>query len=149
MYRITIHSLQKKLWLKKRTVLKRFLPLIFKSEKRRLDELSVIFCSDEYLLNINRKYLNHDTYTDIITFDLGNPLAVKGEIYISLERVKENAFLFNNTASQELLRVIFHGVLHLCGYNDKTPSEKRVMASKEDHYLNKYQTYVSRETRST
>ncbi len=121
-----------------RTKLKSFIKNIFKKEGKILGELSYVFCSDEYLLNINRQFLNHDYYTDIITFDISETMEeVKGEIYISIERVKDNAKQLNQTTQKELLRVIFHGALHLCGYKDKTKSQKTQMRLKEDYYLQK------------
>jgi rRNA maturation RNase YbeY len=89
-------------------------------------------------LEINQKYLEHDFYTDIITFDLSETGAVRGEIYISIDRVRENARKLGVSFKSELHRVIFHGMLHLCGYNDKTKAEKEKIRAKEDQYLNKY-----------
>ena len=144
-YFIDIHST-----LTHRTLLKRFIHGIFKSEKKLLEELKVIFCKDSYLLNINQEYLSHDDYTDIITFDLSeNASPTIGEIYISLDRVKENAKIYRESWTRELHRVIFHGVLHLCGYKDKSPKNAREMKAKEEEYLQKYSQFVSRETRST
>jgi rRNA maturation RNase YbeY len=122
-----------------RTKLKEFLKKLMAREGRSLLSIDFIFCSDKYLLQINQEYLDHDDLTDIITFDLsdsGN--ALTSEIYISVERVKENAAIFNSTFQRELHRVMFHGVLHLCGYGDKTSEEKLVMRAKEDEYLKKY-----------
>ncbi len=124
-----------------RTRLKEFLVLLCKMEQKTLDEINFVFCSDEYLLGLNQKYLDHDTFTDIISFDYtprGGSL--KGEIYISIERVKENAALFGSTFVQELHRVIFHGMLHLCGYKDKLKADQVVMRAKEEFYLRKYLT---------
>ena len=121
-----------------RTRLRGFIESIFKKEGRRLEDLSFIFCSDAYLLNINRRYLKHNDLTDIITFDLSDRQSSIAEIYISVDRVRENAVLFKVSFRNELLRVIFHGVLHLCGYKDKKPEEKQVMREKEDFYLNRY-----------
>lgn len=134
----------------KRKVLKKFIARIFKIEKKTLKNLSVVFCSDDFLLKINQDYLKHNTYTDIITFDL-SPIEsqIQAEIYISIDRVKENAQIFNTTFSQELLRVIFHGILHLCGYKDKSKRDKIEIRAREDVYLKQFQLYVSRETRST
>ncbi len=102
-------------------------------------DLHYIFCNDTYLLAINRQFLNHDTLTDIITFDLSEePGVVLGEIYISTERVAENAALFHTTYEHELHRVIFHGALHLCGFKDKTETEKRKIRSLEDKCLDTY-----------
>ena len=113
-----------------------WLERIILSEDKKLEEISYIFCDDEYLLNINQEYLDHDTYTDIITFDycVGNIL--QADIYISTERVKENAESFQVDFDEELRRVLSHGILHLCGYKDKTPVDQKVMSEKEDFYLN-------------
>ncbi len=101
--------------------------------------LTYIFCTDEYLLDINRKFLDHDTYTDIITFDLtGEGELLTGEIYISTERVAENALKFGNLYPEELHRVIFHGALHLCGFKDKSATDKKKMREMEDKCLAEY-----------
>ena len=100
-----------------------------------LGELSIIFCNDEYLHVINKKYLNHDYYTDIITFNYNVGKKLNGDLFISVDRIKENANSFNENFSVELFRVIIHGVLHLCGFNDKTKDEQKEMRSKENHYL--------------
>lgn len=98
-------------------------------------ELAFVFTGDESLLEINQKYLNHDTYTDIITFDYSEDKTVSGEIYISLERVRDNALTYSVDSTIELHRVMIHGVLHLCGYSDKDSDLKAIMTSKEDYYL--------------
>jgi probable rRNA maturation factor len=101
--------------------------------------LNYIFCSDEHLLGINQQFLNHDTYTDIITFDLSeteNELV--GEIYISVDRIQDNSARFKTDFIHELHRVIFHGCLHLCGFGDKKPADKKVMTMQEDACLNAY-----------
>ena len=122
-----------------RTKLKSFISDLFKREGKELAELSYVFCSDEYLLNINRQFLNHDYYTDIITFDISEiKEQVQGEIYVSVDRVRENAKQLNQTVQDELLRVIFHGALHLCGYKDKTKPQQLQMRNKEDYYLSKF-----------
>ena len=128
--------------LKNRKPLKDFLNLLAKSEKQDFSELNYIFCSDEELLEINKRFLNHNYYTDIITFNLSanNNDLIIGEIYISIDRVKENAKTYNTSVAMELHRVIFHGILHLCGYKDKTHDQKRKMTQKENHYLKKYFT---------
>ncbi len=109
---------------------------IFKNENKNIDYLNYIFCTDEYLLEINQQYLSHDTFTDIVTFDLSNSKSdVNGEIYISIDRVKENAKQLKVQLESELARVIFHGALHLCGYKDKTKVEKRLMRAKEEEFL--------------
>jgi len=108
------------------------------SENHRLKLLNFIFCSDAYLLNINKQYLNHDTYTDIITFDNSDfELEIAGDIFISVERVKDNAKELALDDTEELHRVIIHGTLHLLGYSDKSKSLKAQMTDKEDLYLSK------------
>ena len=125
--------------LRQRTALKSFILTIFKKEKRKLGNLNYIFCSDQRVLEINRQFLQHDYYTDIITFELSPAdMAVEAEIYISVDRVKDNASQMNTAPYRELHRVIFHGVLHLCGYKDKIPAQERLMRQKEDHYLALY-----------
>ena len=104
----------------------------------KLKELNYIFCSDAYLLEINKQYLDHDTYTDIVTFDNSEEEGkIVSDIFISIERIRENAIKFNVTETTELHRVIIHGALHLLGYKDKAPAEKQKMTQKEDFYLNK------------
>ncbi len=100
-----------------------------------LRSLNFIFCSDEYLHRLNVEYLNHDTLTDIITFPYADPPNIEGDIFISIDRVKDNAQDFKVTFEQELNRVMSHGVLHLCGFGDKTPEEQKVMRQKEDEAL--------------
>lgn len=125
--------------LRNRTILKKNIERLFGKEKTRLSYLNYIFCDDKALLAINQQYLSHNDYTDIITFELSSPSQpVEGEIYISVDRVRENAKLLNNSVNAELHRVIFHGALHLCGYKDKTAGNKKEMRAREDHYLAKY-----------
>lgn len=99
-----------------------------------LDSLNIIFCSDDFLLDINSKYLNHDYYTDIITFNYASD-SIEGELYISIDRIHDNAAVLDQSFAQELHRVIIHGILHLCGYNDQSNDEKAIMREKEDYYL--------------
>ncbi|MCF4100642.1 rRNA maturation RNase YbeY [Gillisia sp. M10.2A] len=108
---------------------------VMESEGKRWEELSYIFCDDEYLLNINMQYLDHDTYTDIITFDYTIGNALQGEIYISTERVVENALKYNVNFEDELRRVLVHGILHLCGYKDKTEDDAKLMRQKEEEKM--------------
>ncbi|MHB1921086.1 MAG: rRNA maturation RNase YbeY [Chitinophagaceae bacterium] len=125
--------------LKHRIPLKNFLHQLFLWEAKNLVGLDYIFCSDQFLYTLNRDFLNHHTYTDVLTFDLSLQAdQIQGEIYISLQRVKENAVKFGANFENELHRVIFHGALHLCGYQDKSPGAKKIMRNKEDHYLKKY-----------
>ncbi len=105
------------------------------SEFHKEGDLNYVFCSDKYLLEININHLNHNTLTDIITFDYSLGKQINTEIYISIDRVKENAESFNTSFDGELHRVIIHGILHLCGYKDKTKKEKATMRNKEDYYL--------------
>ena len=104
-------------------------------ENCKLEEISYIFCDDNYLLNLNINYLDHDTLTDIISFDYSVGKIISGDIFISVERVKENAENFKVDFKNELHRVIIHGILHYCGYKDKTEDEKKEMRYKEDYYL--------------
>ncbi len=105
------------------------------NESYKEDEINYIFCNDEYLTELNTKYLNHNTLTDIISFDYTLGKLISGDIFISIDRVKENATKFKVSFSDELHRVMIHGILHFCGYNDKTKEEKKVMREKEDYYL--------------
>lgn len=106
------------------------------SEGKILGDISFIFCSDNYLLEVNRKFLNHDYFTDIITFDYVENDIISGDIFISCDRVAENALEFKAGFDNELLRIIIHGVLHLLGYKDKIRKDKKLMTQKEDFYLN-------------
>lgn len=112
-------------------------------EGKTLRDLSLVFTDDAYLLEVNKQYLKHDYFTDVITFDYSNFPDVSGDVMVSLERVKDNALQMKVPFDTELFRVIFHGVLHLCGYNDKDKNDALVMRQKEDFYL---QRFVSRET---
>ena len=120
-----------------RTQIRDLLKQLCLQEKTQIESLTYVFCSDDYLLEINQQYLKHDFYTDIITFDLSpsKEAAVVGEIYISIDRVRENARGMGVTIQKELLRVILHGALHLCGYKDKSAGEKIAMRKAEDRYL--------------
>lgn len=124
--------------LKKRLFLKIFLASIFAEEKVSFKSVNYIFCRDKYLLALNQKYLQHDTFTDILTFSYSDPLIpIISDIYISVERVKYNSQALNITYENELYRVMIHGILHLCGYQDHTQKEKALMRSKEDYYLSR------------
>lgn len=133
--------------LKERKKLKIFLLSVFKKNKKSLESISFIFCTDEFLLDINQRFLNHDFYTDVITFNLSkNKSQIEAEVYISIDRVKENAIIEKTTQQTELHRVIFHGVLHLCGYDDKEKPAKIFMRKMENKLLNQYfKNSVSRE----
>ena len=108
---------------------------LVKQELREIGDITIVFCDDNYLHKINLEYLDHDTYTDIITFDysVGNELI--SEVYVSTDRVEENAKKYKQTFENEIHRVMIHGVLHLCGYKDKLTEEKQIMRDKENHYL--------------
>jgi probable rRNA maturation factor len=139
MKRVTFRYADRKLALLGKTTIQSFVETIFKREKKKLAHINYVFCSDAYLLNINRDFLAHDYYTDIITFGLSEPdQPVEAEIYISLDRVKDNANQLGISFKEEMLRVIFHGALHLCGYKDKKKSEVALMRQKENHYLSTY-----------
>lgn len=126
-------------WFKGRRAMKTLLLELFKKERTEMETVQFILVSDEALLEVNRLYLNHDNYTDIITFDLSAPNAPKvSDIYISLERVEENAKLYNETRLNELRRVMIHGCLHLCGYKDKLKTDQAAMRLREDYYLQRY-----------
>ena len=119
--------------------LKLFIKSIFDKKERQLNSLAIIFCSDEYLLDINKQFLQHDYYTDIITFNLSENIhVIEGEIYISVDRVRDNAISNKVTVKQELHRVLFHGVLHLCGYLDKSVKAKKEMTLQENYSLERY-----------
>ncbi|WP_211356858.1 rRNA maturation RNase YbeY [Phaeodactylibacter luteus] len=117
------------------SLLERWVEAVIEKENCTLQELTYIFCSDEYLYQVNLEYLSHDTYTDIITFPYQPPPVVYSDIFISIDRVQENAAELGLPFEQELHRVMIHGVLHLCGYPDKTPAEAAAMRQKEDEAL--------------
>lgn len=121
--------------LKQKIRLRNWITNTIKEENKRLGELTFIFCSDTYLLSINQEYLNHNTYTDIITFNNSEDDRITGDIFISLERVHENALRFKVSEEDELHRVMIHGTLHLLGYTDKGKDAKALMTSKENYYL--------------
>jgi len=128
-----------------RLKLKAFIKDIFKKEKKKVKNLNYVFCSDKELLKINQDFLNHNYYTDILTFNLSSSHdIIDAEIYISIDRVRENAKLLDFSFKSELHRVIFHGALHLCGYKDKKKGEIKKMREKEDLYLSEY--FKSRST---
>ena len=104
-------------------------------ENKKLGDLNYIFCSDKYLLKVNRKHLNHNYLTDVITFDNTSPEGISGDIFISYERVKDNAKMYKQKSVDELHRIMIHGLLHLMGYSDKKAEQQKVMKSKEDFYL--------------
>lgn len=124
--------------LKQKTAVRSWITETIQAEGYKLKELTYIFCSDNYLLQINQQYLDHDTYTDIVTFDNSDiAQTITGDIFISIDRIRENAAKFGVSEADELHRVIIHGALHLLGYKDKSPADKKKMTLKEDFYLNR------------
>jgi probable rRNA maturation factor len=122
--------------LKEKNKVRNWIKNTIRSEGKKLRELNFIFCSDAYLLEINKQYLNHDTFTDIVTFDNSeSPDLIIGDVFISIERIRENASKYKVAEKDELHRVIIHGTLHLIGYKDKTKPDKSLMTEKEDHHL--------------
>lgn len=122
--------------LEHKTKIRQWINSVAEQEKHQILQVNYIFCNDEYLLQLNQQYLNHQTYTDIITFDNSDEKGfIESDIFISLSRVKENATTFKVRFIYELYRVMIHGLLHLCGFADKTKTEKKVMRNKEDFYL--------------
>ena len=125
--------------LKNRKKLKLFIKFIFNQEKRKLAALNYIFSRDKRVRQINKEYLGHDYFTDIITFEFSEPgQPVISDVYISVDRVKENTVSHETSLNEEVHRVMFHGALHLCGYADKTAAEKKRMRKREDFYLSKF-----------
>lgn len=132
---INLQTENVKFTLKNKTLLKQWIKEVIEKKKRKAGEITFVFCNDNYLLNINKQYLNHDTFTDIITFDYSkedSKQPISGDIFISIERVKENALKYSKTFENELHRVIIHGVLHLLGYTDKTKIAKEEMTKQEN-----------------
>lgn len=117
------------------STIKEWLIQLIKSEDFKVGQVNYIFCNDEYLLKVNRDFLNHDYYTDVITFDYVKGKTVSGDIFVSLPRISENAEQLGSSFATELKRVLAHGILHLCGYKDKTTQEAAEMRNKEEFYL--------------
>ena len=133
---IEFHS-EIKFVLKNQRELEKWIEDVIISENKELGDINYVFCSDEYLLERNIEYLNHDNLTDIISFNYCEGDIISSDIMISIDRIKENSIIFENSFSNELHRVMIHGVLHLIGYNDKTKKEKQKMREREDFYLKK------------
>lgn len=119
----------------KRLLIRNWIQQIVALEGKLVGEINFIFCSDEYLLEVNRKHLAHDYFTDVITFDYVEKDCISGDVFISWDRVKENANKLQVSPFEELCRICAHGVLHLCGYKDKSPAHKKEMTDKENFYL--------------
>ena len=132
---ITYHFDQTKFVFRQKTLTSKWLRLVAESEIRRIGDISIIFCSDNYILDINRRYLGHDYFTDIITFDYCEGDRLSGDLFISVDSVRENSVEYGTEFKDELNRVIVHGILHLIGYDDHTEEDVKVMRSKEDYYL--------------
>lgn len=138
MGKISFTNADIKFSLKNKRAIAQWIAETIEKEKKESGQIAYVFCSDEFLLDINQRFLNHNTYTDIITFDYSEGKTLNGEIYISIDRVKENASKFEVDFEKEILRVIIHGALHLAGYKDKTKVQKQKMRKKEDKYLSIY-----------
>lgn len=139
---LTFHAEEIDFELSEMAKIKTWLKEVIKSENWTLASVSYIFCSDEYLYKMNVEHLNHDTYTDVITFQYNDDL-VEGDIFISVDRTTENATTFNVSPEKELYRVMVHGLLHLMGYKDKSPEDKTMMTAKENQYLELLETIVT------
>jgi probable rRNA maturation factor len=137
--KVRFHFLEGNFSLPDRTALKKFIEALFRRQRRSLASLNYVFCSDAYLLSVNRQFLHHDFYTDILTFDLSDPgKPMTAEIYISIDRVRDNAGNYDASFKKELHRVIFHGALHLCGFDDKKPKKAQIMRKMEEKCLKTY-----------
>ncbi len=137
---ITFHAVETPYRLKNKLRIKRWLSSVIAMEGKRCGDIAIIHCSDDYLLKINKEHLDHDYFTDIITFDYSEGEVVSGDLFISIERVIENAQSMGEKEELEGLRIMVHGVLHLLGYQDKTPEKKIIMTGLEDQYLSLYLT---------
>jgi probable rRNA maturation factor len=138
---ITFHAVETPYRLKNKLRIKRWLSSVITMEGKRCGSIAIIHCSDDYLLKINKEHLDHDYFTDIVTFDYSELDVVSGDLFISIDRVTENAQSMGVKEDLEDLRVMVHGVLHLLGYQDKTPDKKKKMTRLEDHYLSLYLTF--------
>jgi rRNA maturation RNase YbeY len=116
-------------------ILKKHIQSLIKAEGKKPGDITVVFCSDDYLLEINKQHLNHDYFTDIITFDYVENDIISGDLFISIDTISENAAIYENSFLSELFRVVFHGVLHLNGFKDKSEEDVKLMREKENYYL--------------
>lgn len=121
----------------------RWLRMVAGSEVRKIGDISIIFCSDNYILDVNMRYLQHDYFTDIITFDYCEGDRLSGDLFISIDSVRENALFYGVEFDDELNRVMVHGLLHLIGYDDHTEEEQKVMREKEDYYLSLRESLIA------
>lgn len=133
---IFFHSIDVRPVVRYKTALKRWIKAAIEAENKLAGDINIIFCSDDHLLAMNREHLDHDYYTDIITFDFSSSDLVSGDLYISFDRVLDNALKNNHTKQDETYLVIIHGVMHLCGYKDKLKKDVIIMREREQHYLN-------------
>jgi rRNA maturation RNase YbeY len=120
----------------KRRNITKWIKIIAEHYAKKTGDIAYVFCSDAVILRLNKQYLNHDYYTDIITFDYSEGDVISGDLFISLDTVKSNAAKFGTVYHEELQRVIIHGILHLCGFKDKSPEDEKLMRKKEDEALN-------------
>ncbi len=121
--------------IKNKSIYKKWIKVCIRSQKKKIGAINYIFCDNAYLLKINQEYLNHDTYTDIISFDYSDETKLSGDIFISIESVKQNAETFSSSFKNELDRVLIHGILHFIGFKDKSKEDKKEMRRQEDYYL--------------
>ena len=132
---ISYYTEDTKYLFKSKLINNRWLKMVAESEIKKIGNISIIFCSDNYILDVNMKYLQHDYFTDIITFDYCEGKYLSGDLFISIDSVRENALFYGVEFKDELNRVIVHGLLHLIGYDDHTEEDQKIMRSKEDYYL--------------
>lgn len=136
---ISFHQIDVKYRLKNKRILREWIHDAIRREKLVPGAITIVFCSDNHLLEVNQRFLQHDYYTDIITFDYSQENSISGDLFISIDRVKENAQENGDSQENEIQRVIIHGVMHLCGYKDKKKSDQILMRKMEDFYLKKLQ----------
>lgn len=139
---IYFNEIDRKYPFNNKNIIKKVIKEIVSRETLKVGNINIIICSDEYILKINKEYLNHDYYTDIITFNYNEGNLIYGDLYISLDTVKSNSKKFEEELENELSRVIFHGVLHLCGFNDKTKKEQVIIREQENRNLKNYMFHV-------
>ena len=140
---IYYHNEDVKLDIKNKLKIRQWINSVVTSEGKKLGDVNYIFCSDEYILKVNQEALDHDYYTDIITFDYCEGAVVSGDLFISIDRVKDNATHLKESLNRELSRVMIHGILHLCGYGDKSDTEEKLMREKENYNINKLKHCIS------
>ena len=141
---IYFHYLIKPFYFPQRELTKSFITSIFADFSKKIETVNYVFCTDKYLLTMNETHLKHNYYTDIITFDLSIDELIIADVFISVERAKENAASFKVTLISEIIRLLIHGALHLCGHKDKTVEDSHAMRTLENNYLSQF--WVSRET---